>query len=297
MAQEAPADLLEQARGGSRRALARLLTAVEDGAVSLADLSPSPPTGASLAITGPPGVGKSCLIDHLLRAWAKAGRRTALLAVDPSSSLSGGALLGDRIRLTAPDEEGLSANIYVRSVATRRSTGSVPTVLGDLVATLHLTGWGHVLIETVGAGQSEVRCAAVADRIVLVEGPARGDAVQAEKAGLLEIADLVLVNKADLDGAERHAAELRDALALDAGTPPEVRLVSAHTGQGMEEALAMLANLPERPGSGRARARERLANAVERHLTGHEDYETMLTELASGRTTPEEAMEVLWRGR
>ena len=291
-----PASLHAEAVAGSRRALARLLSDVEDGRASPMDFDSPGVSGRSLAITGPPGVGKSCLIDHMLRAWAGEGRRTALLAVDPSSSLSGGALLGDRIRLTSPDEPDLADRIYVRSIATRRATGSVPTVLGDLVRTLHLCGWQQVLIETVGAGQSEVRCAAVADRIVLIEGPARGDAVQAEKAGLLELADLVLVNKSDLDGASRHAAELRDALSLDAGRPPEVRLVSAKTKEGLEEALALLNDLPERPGSSRARARERLANAVERHLTGHDDYESMLADIASGRRSVEEVMEVLWRG-
>jgi len=291
-----PASLHAEAVAGSRRALARLLSDVEDGRASPKDFGTPGVAGRSLAITGPPGVGKSCLIDHMLRAWAEEGRRTALLAVDPSSSLSGGALLGDRIRLTSPDEPDLADRIYVRSIATRRATGSVPTVLGDLVRTLHLCGWEQVLIETVGAGQSEVRCAAVADRIVLIEGPARGDAVQAEKAGLLELADLVLVNKSDLDGAARHAAELRDALSLDAGRPPEVRLVSAKTKEGLEEALALLNDLPERPGSSRARARERLANAVERHLTGHDDYESMLADIASGRRSVEEVMEVLWRG-
>jgi len=291
-----PASLHAEAVAGSRRALARLLSDVEDGRASPMDFDTPGVAGRSLAITGPPGVGKSCLIDHMLRAWAGEGRRTALLAVDPSSSLSGGALLGDRIRLTSPDEPDLADRIYVRSIATRRATGSVPTVLGDLVRTLHLCGWEQVLIETVGAGQSEVRCAAVADRIVLIEGPARGDAVQAEKAGLLELADLVLVNKSDLDGASRHAAELRDALSLDAGRPPEVRLVSAKTKEGLEEALALLNDLPERPGSGRARARERLANAVERHLIGHDDYESMLADIASGRRSVEEVMEVLWRG-
>ena len=291
-----PASLHAEAVAGSRRALARLLSDVEDGRASPKDFGTPGVAGRSLAITGPPGVGKSCLIDHMLRAWAEEGRRTALLAVDPSSSLSGGALLGDRIRLTSPDEPDLADRIYVRSIATRRATGSVPTVLGDLVRTLHLCGWQQVLIETVGAGQSEVRCAAVADRIVLIEGPARGDAVQAEKAGLLELADLVLVNKSDLDGAARHAAELRDALSLDAGRPPEVRLVSAKTKEGLEEALAVLNDLPERPGSSRARARERLANAVERYLTGHDDYESMLADIASGRRSVEEVMEVLWRG-
>ncbi|MEG3602090.1 MAG: methylmalonyl Co-A mutase-associated GTPase MeaB, partial [Candidatus Thermoplasmatota archaeon] len=145
-------------------------------------------------------------------------------------------------------------------------------------------------------GQSEVRCAAVADRIVLMEGPARGDAVQAEKAGLLELADLVLVNKADLDGAERHAAELRDSLALDGPDPPAVLLMSAQTGLGLPEALHALRTLEARPGSERARARERLANAAEARLVRHEDYEDILARIANGSLAPEDAVEVIWRG-
>ena len=148
----------------------------------------------------------------------------------------------------------------------------------------------------MGAGQSEVRCAAVADRIALMEGPARGDGVQAEKAGLLELADLVLVNKADLDGAERHAAELRDSLALDGPDPPEVLLMSAQTGFGLPEALLALRTLEARPGSERARARERLANAAEARLVRHEDYEGILARIANGNLAPEEAVEVIWRG-
>ncbi len=287
----------EAARAGSRRDLARLLTDVEDGRISSTELlGTQRAEGRSIAITGPPGVGKSCFIDHLLRAHAERDNPVALLAVDPSSALSGGALLGDRIRLTSPDDEALAQRIYVRSVATRRSSGSIPSVLGDLVRVLHGCGWPLVVIETVGAGQSEVRCAAVADRIVLMEGPARGDAVQAEKAGLLELADLVLVNKADLDGAERHAAELRDSLALDGPDPPEVLLMSAQTGLGLPEALRSLRTLEARPGSERARARERLANAAEARLVRHEDYEGILARIANGNLAPEEAVEVIWRG-
>ena len=287
---------LEAARAGSRRDLARLLTDVEDGRIAAADLGAQRAEGRSIAITGPPGVGKSCFIDHLLRAHAERDEPVALLAVDPSSALSGGALLGDRIRLTSPDDEVLAGRIYVRSIATRRSSGSIPSVLGDLVKVLHGCGWPLVIIETVGAGQSEVRCAAVADRIVLMEGPARGDAVQAEKAGLLELADLVLVNKADLDGAERHAAELRDSLALDGPDPPAVLLMSAQTGLGLPEALHALRTLESRPGSERARARERLANAAEARLVRHEDYEAILARIANGSLAPEDAVEVIWRG-
>ena len=287
----------EAARVGSRRDLARLLTDVEDGRITSTELlGTQRAEGRSIAITGPPGVGKSCFIDHLLRAHAERDEPVALLAVDPSSALSGGALLGDRIRLTSPDDETLAQRIYVRSVATRRSSGSIPSVLGDLVRVLHGCGWPLVIIETVGAGQSEVRCAAVADRIVLMEGPARGDGVQAEKAGLLELADLVLVNKADLDGAERHAAELRDSLALDGPDPPEVLLMSAQTGLGLPEALLALRTLEARPGSERARARERLANAAEARLVCHEDYEGILARIANGNLAPEEAVEVIWRG-
>jgi len=293
----APTDRLAAARAGSRRDLARLLTDVEDGRLSASDLLGADRSGGrSIAITGPPGVGKSCFIDHLLRAHASAGEPIALLAVDPSSALSGGALLGDRIRLSSPDDEALAERIYVRSIATRRSSGSIPSVLGDLVQVLHGCGWPLVIIETVGAGQSEVRCAAVADRIVLMEGPARGDGVQAEKAGLLELADLVLVNKADLEGAERHAAELRESLALDGPDPADVLLMSAQTGLGLPEALSALRTLEARPGSERARARERLANAAEARLVGHDDYEAILARIADGTLAPEDAVEVIWRG-
>ncbi|MEG3602233.1 MAG: methylmalonyl Co-A mutase-associated GTPase MeaB, partial [Candidatus Thermoplasmatota archaeon] len=142
---------LEAARAGSRRDLARLLTDVEDGRIAAADLGAQRAVGRSIAITGPPGVGKSCFIDHLLRAHAERDEPVALLAVDPSSALSGGALLGDRIRLTSPDDEALARRIYVRSIATRRSSGSIPSVLGDLVKVLHGCGWPLVIIETVGA--------------------------------------------------------------------------------------------------------------------------------------------------
>ena len=217
----------EEAINGDRRAMARMLTKIENGEVNVSrKLSALPPAGkdawSTMAITGAPGVGKSVLVDAIMTNWAEKGMRTALLAVDPSSPRTGGALLGDRVRMTSADNPNISDRVYVRSIATRTSSGSVPLVVEDMARFLRACGWERVLIETVGSGQAELRCAAVADRIVVVEGPARGDGIQAEKAGLLELADIVLVNKADLEGAERHAGELRESYALGGEDAPEV---------------------------------------------------------------------------
>ena len=198
--------------------------------------SPSEESWQTLAITGAPGVGKSCLLDGLLRSWAERGIRVAVLAVDPSSPRTGGALLGDRVRMTVVDDVNLNGLIYLRSVATRKASGSVPVIVEDMTKVLLALGWEKVIIETVGAGQSEVRCAALADRIVVVEGPARGDGIQAEKAGLLELADAVLVNKSDLPGAEMHADEIRESFELGIGNSPPVHLTSALHSTGVQEA-------------------------------------------------------------
>ena len=223
------ADELQQAFGGDRRALARVLSKIENGTLACEDILKEPSSMEShswqtMAITGAPGVGKSVLVDAIMTRWATEGTRVALLAVDPSSPRTGGALLGDRVRMSSVDNPDINDCVYVRSIATRSSSGSVPLIVEDMAAFLLACGWDRVLIETVGSGQAELRCAAVADRIVVVEGPARGDGIQAEKAGLLELADIVLVNKADLDGADRHAGELRESFALDGEDAPEVML-------------------------------------------------------------------------
>ena len=179
-------DFLTQAKTGDRRSLARTLSALENGTLNIEDAlgklgpvpSPSEESWQTLAITGAPGVGKSCLLDGLLRSWAQRGIRVAVLAVDPSSPRTGGALLGDRVRMTVVDDVNLNGLIYLRSVATRKASGSVPVIVEDMTKVLLALGWQKVIIETVGAGQSEVRCAALADRIVVVEGPARGDGIQ-----------------------------------------------------------------------------------------------------------------------
>ena len=285
----------DQAMKGDRRAMARLLSKIENGTLALDQLIdhlPNPPTEGwnTMAITGAPGVGKSVLVDALMTAWASDGRRVALLAVDPSSPRTGGALLGDRIRMSSVDNPAISDRVYVRSIATRSSSGSVPLIVEDMAGFLLACGWDRVLIETVGSGQAELRCAAVADRIVVVEGPARGDGIQAEKAGLLELADIVLVNKADLDGAERHAGELRESYALDGDDAPEVLLTSGLKGHGIVEAAAALLELKSSGRALRARMRERLLGRHERRLVLHPSYNSALDALCEGTLDIEEAL-------
>ena len=282
-------DRINAAKAGDRRVLARLLSSIENGSVRFSEPPKQESEWKILALTGPPGVGKSCLLDRLLHEWVDAGLRVAVLAVDPSSPRSGGALLGDRVRMSVVDDENKKNSVYVRSVATRKTSGSVPLVVQDMAFCLLEVGWDKVVIETVGAGQSEVRCAAVADRIVLVEGPARGDGVQAEKAGLLELADAIIVNKSDLDGAQRHANELRESLNLGHEEAPDVHLVSALHGTGITAASTMLLSLNQSIRAARARWRERLLSHHERLLLEHPQFDTSLSNLEEGLMSFEEA--------
>ena len=290
-------DELRQATEGDRRAMARLLSKIENGAVSLSDLDLDDvargDAWSTMAITGAPGVGKSVLVDALMTQWAGAGISVALLAVDPSSPRTGGALLGDRVRMSSVDNPDINDRVYVRSIATRSSSGSVPLIVEDMASFLLACGWERVLIETVGSGQAELRCAAVADRIVVVEGPARGDGIQAEKAGLLELADIVLVNKADLDGAERHAGELRESYALADDDAPAVLLTSGLKGLGVAEAASALLSLESSGRAQRARMRERLLGQHERRLVLHPSYNTVLDGLCEGTIDIEDALKQL----
>ena len=291
-------DELHQATDGDRRAMARLLSKIENGSVAVNELNLEPflsdtQTWSTMAITGAPGVGKSVLVDALMTQWASAGKKVALLAVDPSSPRTGGALLGDRVRMSSVDNPEINERVYVRSIATRSSSGSVPLIVEDMATLLLACGWEHVLIETVGSGQAELRCAAVADRIVVVEGPARGDGIQAEKAGLLELADIVLVNKADLDGAERHAGELRESYSLGGEDAPLVLLTSGLKGLGVAEAAEALLSLESSGRALRARMRERLLGQHERRLVLHPSYNAVLNGLCEGTLDIEEGLNTL----
>ena len=292
---------INDAINGDRRSLARTLSAIENGSININDVKQNvkitsklqQPNWQSLAITGAPGVGKSCLIDKLLSIWAGSGLKIALLAIDPSSPRTGGALLGDRVRITSVDDESLKDNIYIRSIATRKSSGNVPLIVADMVDFLHVAGWERVVIETVGSGQSEVRCAAIADRIVVVEGPARGDGVQAEKAGLLELADAVIVNKSDLSGAEKHAEELLESFELGLGDAPPVMLTSALNESGVDEAASVLLDLPDSGRSVRARWRERLLAHYERKILESPKLDDILSSLAIGSISIDDALSTL----
>lgn len=292
---------INDAINGDRRSLARTLSAIENGSININDVKQNvkitnklqAPNWQSLAITGAPGVGKSCLIDKLLSIWAGSGLKIALLAIDPSSPRTGGALLGDRVRITSVDDESLKDNIYIRSIATRKSSGNVPLIVADMVDFLHMAGWERVVIETVGSGQSEVRCAAIADRIVVVEGPARGDGVQAEKAGLLELADAVIVNKSDLSGAEKHAEELLESFELGLGDAPPVMLTSALNENGVAEAASVLLDLPDSGRSVRARWRERLLAHYERKILESPKLDDILSSLAIGSISIDDALSTL----
>jgi len=223
-----PIALFERARAGDRRALARLLSILEDDGEAAAQLGAHlfPYTGNAyvIGITGPPGSGKSTLVNALARAYRERGETVGIVAVDPSSPFTGGALLGDRIRMQ--DVAG-DPGVFIRSMATRGSLGGLARATREVIRALDAVGFQRVMVETVGAGQVEVDIAQAADTVVVVQAPGLGDDIQAIKAGILEIADILVVNKADREGAAATLHILRSMLSL--GQPAVVR----HHGQVM----------------------------------------------------------------
>jgi LAO/AO transport system kinase len=260
-----PANLVEQAIAGDRRALARLVTVLESGgtaaAAALRAVYPRAGRAQVIGLTGPAGSGKSTLAAALARHYRAAGERVAVLAVDPSSPYSGGALLGDRVRM--PDLTS-DAGAFVRSMAARGAGGGLAVAVTGVVATLDAAGYGRIVLETVGAGQDEVAVAQAAHTTVVITVPGLGDEVQALKAGLLEVADVLVVNKADRPGADQARAELAMLQALaeaPAWQPPVVATVATR-GEGvpaLADAIAahraFLAASPEGPRRAQQRAR------------------------------------------
>ena len=228
------AALIEKVQAGDVRAVSRLITLIEndEGAASelFTQLGPSAKTPV-IGITGYPGAGKSTLIDQLVAAYRKQGKRVGVLAVDTSSPVSGGALLGDRIRM---QDHALDDGVFIRSMATRGRYGGVAKATADAVRVLQVAGFDIILVETVGVGQAEVDIAGLAGTVVLVVAPGLGDEVQAMKAGLLEVAHIVVVNKADRDGAD---AAVRD---LQEWVPRVVRAI-AIKGEGLPDLIQAIA--------------------------------------------------------
>ncbi|MEU9196767.1 methylmalonyl Co-A mutase-associated GTPase MeaB [Streptomyces hundungensis] len=239
-------ELVAQAREGRPRAVARLISLVEGASPQLrevmAALAPLAGNAYVVGLTGSPGVGKSTSTSALVSAYRRAGKRVGVLAVDPSSPFSGGALLGDRVRMS---DHASDPGVYIRSMATRGHLGGLAWAAPQAIRVLDAAGCEVILVETVGVGQSEVEIASQADTSVVLLAPGMGDGIQAAKAGILEIGDLYVVNKADRDGADATARELNHMLGLGESRgpgdwrPPIVKTVAAR-GEGIEEVLEAL---------------------------------------------------------
>ncbi|GAA2931858.1 methylmalonyl Co-A mutase-associated GTPase MeaB [Streptomyces enissocaesilis] len=238
--------LVAQAREGRPRAVARLISLVEGASPQLrevmAALAPLAGGAYVVGLTGSPGVGKSTSTSALVSAYRRAGKRVGVLAVDPSSPFSGGALLGDRVRMS---EHASDPGVYIRSMATRGHLGGLAWAAPQAIRVLDAAGCDVVLVETVGVGQSEVEIASQADTSVVLLAPGMGDGIQAAKAGILEIGDVYVVNKADRDGADATVRELNHMLGLGESRgpgdwrPPIVKTVAAR-GEGVDEVVGAL---------------------------------------------------------
>ena len=238
-------DTLDKARAGDTRALARLLSLVEDESPAvrsvIKDLLPATGGARIIGLTGSPGVGKSTVTSALVAAFRAAGRTVAVLAVDPTSPFSGGALLGDRIRM---QEHAADEGVFIRSMASRGHLGGLAASTPQAIRVLDAAGFEVIIIETVGVGQAEVAIASLADSVVVLLAPGMGDAIQAAKAGILEVADLFVVNKADKPDVQQVVRDLRNMIALADRTegdwkPPIVTTVAVKS-EGIQELVSRL---------------------------------------------------------
>ncbi|MEV0797323.1 MULTISPECIES: methylmalonyl Co-A mutase-associated GTPase MeaB [unclassified Kribbella] len=305
-------ELVERAREGDSRAVARLISLVEDESPLLrevmAALSPYAGHAHIVGITGSPGVGKSTSTSALVTAYRETGKRVGVLAVDPSSPFSGGALLGDRVRM---QDHATDSGVFIRSMASRGHLGGLAWSTPQALRVLDAAGYDVVLVETVGVGQSEVEIAGMADTTLILLAPGMGDGIQAAKAGILEVGDIYVVNKADRDGVQNVTRDLRHMLALaerpeGAWSPPILKTVASRN-EGVDEVVAAIEDrlawmrsngvLDERR---RSRARdeiEAIAMTALRsrfaHLHGDARLDVLAAKVAEGNTDPYTAADEL----
>ncbi|HKA86187.1 MAG TPA: methylmalonyl Co-A mutase-associated GTPase MeaB [Haliangiales bacterium] len=290
--------LAEKVLAGDGRAAARLMRDLDDRIPSAIDelraLHPHTGRAFVLGVTGNPGAGKSTVVDALIERYRKRGKRVGVVAVDPTSPFSGGAILGDRIRM---QRHATDDGVFIRSLATRGHLGGLSRSTGDVVAVLDAMGFDVVIIETVGVGQDEVEIVSTAHTAVVVTVPGLGDDIQAIKAGILEIADVLVVNKADREGADRTVRDLTHMLDLRAGEPVEIVKTTATTGQGIDELVAAIDRHRQKDdGSRRARdraaaqlldlVRDRLNHAAQAALSARGGLAALAEDIAARRRDP-----------
>jgi LAO/AO transport system kinase len=280
---------MERLRSGDSRALARAISAVENRTAEssplLKGLFPHSGKARILGLTGPPGAGKSTLVDQLARYYRRAGKTLGIIAVDPTSPYTGGAILGDRIRM---QEHYADPGIYIRSMATRGSLGGLARTTADVATVLDASGRDLVLIETVGVGQDEVDIVRLAEITIVILVPGMGDDVQTIKAGIMEIADIFVINKSDRDGAERVEREILALQSLatraDHWTPPIVKTV-ASASEGIEELMTAIADYEAHLQKGNLALKRNIQNWRERLVEMLRDamLEKARAELGNGR--------------
>jgi LAO/AO transport system kinase len=307
--------LAERVASGDRRAAARLISQIEDGDESirpeLADLHGRGGKAHIVGVTGSPGAGKSTLIHKLARTWRERGKTVGIIAVDPSSPFTGGALLGDRIRM---QELSTDPGVFIRSMSSRGNPGGVAKATADAVRVLDALGMDKVIVETVGAGQSEVAVMDVVHTVLVVVVPGLGDDIQAIKAGILEIGDIFVINKADRDGVEAAQLELQMMLELGGEQkgwrPPIVKTV-ARTGDGIGTLVDEIEkhwDMIKREGlleeSERQRCRREVIELLKHKAVlsllseyGSDDFDALIRDVASRKMHPHDAVEKIMEKR
>ena len=307
-----PEALVSAADGGDPRALARLISLVENGSPQLRSVMKliAPRTGQArvIGLTGAPGVGKSTVTGAVVRAYRNRGLRVGVLAVDPTSPFTGGALLGDRVRM---QDHATDSGVFIRSMASRGHLGGLSWAAPQALRILDAAGFQVVLIETVGVGQAEVEIASLADTTMVIVAPGMGDSVQAAKAGILEIADIFVVNKNDRPSAQEAIRDLRAMLAMarysDGAWKPPIVPVSAMRGDGIDDLVARLDAHGEWLNASGERDRKRLARARDEisamavatlrerigALPGEARLEELAAQVASGKLDPYSAADEL----